>query len=184
MGPIYEFQLKSEGGTQVISWSSGTGSIGPACFQIGHRKKFCLEFVISEKLGRLADDELVVFFIENSLLAYNIPVKFIEGQILGFPDFDLKFAGSEWLEEFFPPGQEIPPGMALSTVIYNFEITIGGKTQEVSGSPADFPLKFTIPWGPTKRPGTISLFTYLGVDPPLNLNSDELVVTLGPAFPL
>ncbi len=42
-----------------VSWSSGTGDIGPALFTIGG-KKFQLELRHSDKLGRLKDNELVV----------------------------------------------------------------------------------------------------------------------------
>ncbi|CAN5879731.1 hypothetical protein BH11VER1_BH11VER1_20780 [soil metagenome] len=42
-----------------VSWSSGTGDIGPTLFTIGG-KKFQLELRRSDKLGKLKDDELVV----------------------------------------------------------------------------------------------------------------------------
>lgn len=45
--------------TVKVSWSSGTGDIGPALFTIGG-KKFQLELRRSDKLGKLRDDELVV----------------------------------------------------------------------------------------------------------------------------
>lgn len=45
--------------TVKISWSSGTGDIGPASFVFGG-KTFLLELRHSDKLGKLRDDELVV----------------------------------------------------------------------------------------------------------------------------
>jgi hypothetical protein len=43
----------------MISWSSGTGDIGPTIFHVGN-EQFWLELKRSDKLGKLKDDELVV----------------------------------------------------------------------------------------------------------------------------
>ncbi len=42
-----------------VSWSSGTGEIGPALFTVSG-KRFQLELRHSDRLGKLKDDELVV----------------------------------------------------------------------------------------------------------------------------
>jgi hypothetical protein len=56
---FYDFRVKSAQGEQTVSWSAGTGDIGPALFRVGDAQ-FALELRLSDKLGRLKDDELVV----------------------------------------------------------------------------------------------------------------------------
>ena len=56
---FYDFKLTSPQGTQTISWSSGTGDIGPTIFRVGG-EQFGLELKRSDKLGKLKDHELVV----------------------------------------------------------------------------------------------------------------------------
>lgn len=56
---FYDFRLTSAAGSQTISWSSGTGDIGPTIFQVGGQQ-FWLELKRSDKLGKLKDNELVV----------------------------------------------------------------------------------------------------------------------------
>jgi hypothetical protein len=55
----HDFKINTESEEQTVSWSSGTGDIAPAAFQIGG-KKYELELKISELLGNLAGDELVI----------------------------------------------------------------------------------------------------------------------------
>lgn len=56
---FYDFRVTSPAGNQTISWSSGTGDIGPAVFKVGG-EQFWLELKRSDKLGKLKDNELVV----------------------------------------------------------------------------------------------------------------------------
>jgi hypothetical protein len=56
---VYDFRVKSAQGEQTLSWSAGTGEIGPALFRVGS-EQFALELRHSDKLGWLKDDELVV----------------------------------------------------------------------------------------------------------------------------
>jgi len=44
----------------MVSWTSGTGLIGPMDFEIGG-KHYQLELRHSDKLGKLNDDELVIW---------------------------------------------------------------------------------------------------------------------------
>ena len=55
----YDFRVTTPHGTQTISWSSGTGDIGPTIFKVGS-DSFALELKRSDKLGKLNDNELVV----------------------------------------------------------------------------------------------------------------------------
>jgi hypothetical protein len=55
----YDFRVTSAHGTQTVSWTSGAGDIGPAIFQVGN-EQFALELQISDKLGKLKENELVV----------------------------------------------------------------------------------------------------------------------------
>jgi len=55
----HDFQIAAAQGTQTVSWSSGTGDIGPALFKVAG-KNFTLELSRSDKLGRLREDEVVI----------------------------------------------------------------------------------------------------------------------------
>lgn len=55
----YDFRVTSARGTQTVSWTSGTGDIGPVLFRVGN-EGFTLELQISDKLGKLKENELVV----------------------------------------------------------------------------------------------------------------------------
>ncbi len=55
----YDFRVTSPHGTQTISWSLGTGDIGPLPFKVGS-DGFELELRLSDKLGRLKEGEMVV----------------------------------------------------------------------------------------------------------------------------
>jgi hypothetical protein len=55
----HDFRVASSQGTQTVSWSSGTGDIGPAAFRVGGTH-FALELSRSDKLGRLKENEVVV----------------------------------------------------------------------------------------------------------------------------
>lgn len=56
----YDFRVTAGGESQRLSWSAGTGDIGPTEFTINHMH-FSLALVRSDTLGRLADDELVLW---------------------------------------------------------------------------------------------------------------------------
>ena len=55
----YDFKVRTANIEKVVSWSSGTGDIGPVEFEIGS-KRFLLELRRSDKLGKLSNDELVI----------------------------------------------------------------------------------------------------------------------------
>jgi hypothetical protein len=55
----YDFIASTASERITVSWSAGTGDIGPAIFTIA-RKQFWLELVMSDTLGRLKPDELVI----------------------------------------------------------------------------------------------------------------------------
>lgn len=55
----YDFKVRTANIEKVVSWSSGTGDIGPMEFEIGS-KRFLLELRRSDKLGKLSNDELVI----------------------------------------------------------------------------------------------------------------------------
>jgi hypothetical protein len=56
----YDFKVRTANIEKVVSWSSGTGDIGPVAFEIGG-KRFLLELRRSDKLGKLQDNELVIW---------------------------------------------------------------------------------------------------------------------------
>jgi hypothetical protein len=56
----YDFKIKKGGIEKTVSWSSGTGDLGPEGFEIGDHS-FLLELRRSDKLGRLEEDELVIW---------------------------------------------------------------------------------------------------------------------------
>ena len=55
-----DFRIEAGAAQQTISWSAGTGDIAPTAFEIGG-KNYELELGMSDKLGKLAEDELVVW---------------------------------------------------------------------------------------------------------------------------
>jgi hypothetical protein len=54
-----DFKLQQESLEQTVSWSSGTGALGPALFEF-NGQQFSLELGYAEELGWLEDDELVI----------------------------------------------------------------------------------------------------------------------------
>jgi len=60
-GFLYQdFKARTEKDEKTVSWSSGTGDIAPTAFEIGG-KNYELELKISDKLGKLAENELVIW---------------------------------------------------------------------------------------------------------------------------
>ena len=56
----YDFKVRAANIEKVVSWSSGTGDVGPVEFEISS-KRFLLELRGSDKLGKLGDNELVIW---------------------------------------------------------------------------------------------------------------------------
>jgi hypothetical protein len=56
----YDFKVRNANVVKVVSWSSGTGDIGPVEFETGG-KHYQLELRHSDKLGKLNDNELVIW---------------------------------------------------------------------------------------------------------------------------
>ena len=55
----YDFIIRSGESEQKVTWSAGTGSIDPARFDV-KKKTYQLELGMADKLGQLAEDEMVV----------------------------------------------------------------------------------------------------------------------------
>ena len=55
----HDFQVRNGKTEQKVSWSAGTGDIGPTRFTFAGAA-YDLELTRSDKLGKLKDDELVV----------------------------------------------------------------------------------------------------------------------------
>ena len=56
----YDFKVSSGKTEKTVSWSAGTGDIGPVEFDISG-KHYQLELRHSDKLGKLKDNELVIW---------------------------------------------------------------------------------------------------------------------------
>jgi hypothetical protein len=56
---IHDFKVRSKGSEQTVSWSAGTGDIGPTRFKV-NGGLFQIELSRSDKLGPLREDEMVV----------------------------------------------------------------------------------------------------------------------------
>jgi hypothetical protein len=56
----YDFKVHTANIEKVVSWSSGTGDIGPVEFEIGG-KHYQLKLRHSDKLGKLKDNEFVIW---------------------------------------------------------------------------------------------------------------------------
>ena len=57
---FHDFTVKRNSEETKISWSSGTGDISPHPFKVSG-KEFYLELQLSEKLGKLKPNELVIW---------------------------------------------------------------------------------------------------------------------------
>ena len=57
----YDFKIRArQGAEKTVSWTSGTGDIGPIEFEIDG-KHYRLELRLSDKLGKLKENELVIW---------------------------------------------------------------------------------------------------------------------------
>ncbi len=54
-----DFRVARGSHSQTVSWSSGTGDIGPANFIFGG-KNYALELRLSDRRGKLGDNQLVI----------------------------------------------------------------------------------------------------------------------------
>ncbi|MCB0210260.1 MAG: tetratricopeptide repeat protein [Anaerolineae bacterium] len=57
---FYDFKVSQGNQAQLVSWSAGTGDIGPALFELAGNR-YLLELAMSDQLGSLAEDELVLW---------------------------------------------------------------------------------------------------------------------------
>lgn len=55
-----DFRVDDGNESQIVSWSSGTGDIGPSFFTVAGQQ-YKLELTDSDELGPLADGELVIW---------------------------------------------------------------------------------------------------------------------------
>ncbi len=60
----YDFNICSGDQSLMISWSSGTGDIGPTIFELDGNR-YALELALSDKLGVLEKNELVLWKIDD-----------------------------------------------------------------------------------------------------------------------
>jgi len=57
----YDFKIRArQGAEKTVSWTSGTGDIGPTEFEIDG-KHYRLELRLSDRLGKLKENELVIW---------------------------------------------------------------------------------------------------------------------------
>ena len=56
---FYDFKVSSGKTEKTVSWTAGTGDIGPVAFEVDG-KRYQLELRRSDKLGKLNDNELVI----------------------------------------------------------------------------------------------------------------------------
>lgn len=56
---VHDFKVRAKDDEQTISWSAGTGDIGPTRFKV-NGTDFQIELSRSDKLGALREDEVVV----------------------------------------------------------------------------------------------------------------------------
>jgi hypothetical protein len=59
----YDFKVRGKGDEQTVSWSAGTGDIGPTRFKV-NGTDFQIELSRSDKLGPLREDEMVVSLVK------------------------------------------------------------------------------------------------------------------------
>lgn len=59
----YDFKFRGKGDEQTVSWSAGTGDIGPTRFRV-NGTDFQIELSRSDELGPLREDEMVVSLVK------------------------------------------------------------------------------------------------------------------------
>jgi hypothetical protein len=59
----YDFKISKGKAEQIVSWTSGTGDIGPMDLEI-RGKHYLLELRHSDKLGKLKENELVIWQVD------------------------------------------------------------------------------------------------------------------------
>jgi tetratricopeptide (TPR) repeat protein len=57
---FYDFRAHQGSQAQLVSWTAGTGDIGPTLFEVAG-SRYALELAMSDKLGSLDEDELVLW---------------------------------------------------------------------------------------------------------------------------
>jgi hypothetical protein len=57
---FYDFRAHQGSQAQLVSWTAGTGDIGPTLFELAG-SRYALELAMSDKLGSLDEDELVLW---------------------------------------------------------------------------------------------------------------------------
>lgn len=57
---FYDFKVHQGSETQLVSWSAGSGDIGPTLFEVAGQR-YTLELARSDTLGALAEAELVLW---------------------------------------------------------------------------------------------------------------------------
>jgi hypothetical protein len=60
----YDFKVSQDSQSLLISWSSGTGDIGPILFELAGNR-YALELAMSDKLGVLDENELVLWRVDD-----------------------------------------------------------------------------------------------------------------------
>lgn len=56
----YDFKIENENESKTVSWSSGTGEIGPSAFEF-NGKQYLLEMKMSDILGKLNGNRIVIW---------------------------------------------------------------------------------------------------------------------------
>ena len=56
----HDFKIQNQTEEKIVSWTSGTGDIAPTAFEISG-KNYGLELKISDKPGKLAENELLIW---------------------------------------------------------------------------------------------------------------------------
>ena len=60
----YDFKVSQGSQAQLISWTAGTGDIGPTLFELDG-KRYALELAMSGELGVLEENELVLWRVDK-----------------------------------------------------------------------------------------------------------------------
>ena len=68
---FYDFKVYQDSQAKLISWSAGTGDIGPILFELDGNS-YALELAMSDELGSLAENELVLW--QEAIPATEAPI--------------------------------------------------------------------------------------------------------------
>jgi hypothetical protein len=129
----YEFSISRQGKPKTVAWSSGTGEIGATLFSL-EGNDYQLELVYSDRLGHLADNELVIWKLGQDLPPTPTPAP--------TPTVHYEVVITIICDQMTPAAVEAILGEPVGNdgQLLNFFCLSGSQAQSDQPAPDDFPI--------------------------------------------